>query len=82
MNCNKWLVAAARTDPADWNQSEKDEKSENSDDSEMKDDKGSGAGKSENDFKKLKLSTKHAAFLRKRDDEGWFLHYSTQNDRC
>ena len=34
------------------------------------------------DFKQLKLATKHAAFLRHREDEGWFLHYSTQNERC
>ena len=47
----------------------------------MKEDKESGEDKSEGDFKKLKLSTKHAAFLRKRDGEGWFLHYATQNDR-
>ena len=65
-------------------QSEKEEKSENSDDSAMKEDKDekeSGDGEGEGDFKKLKLSTKHAAFLRKRDGEGWFLHYATQNDR-
>ena len=62
-------------------QSEEEEKSEDSEDSAMKEDKESGDGESAGDFKKLKLSTKHAAFLRKRDGEGWFLHYATQNDR-
>ena len=47
----------------------------------MNEEKESEAGNSNADFKELKLTTKHAAFLRKRDGEGWFLHYSTQNDR-
>ena len=33
------------------------------------------------EFKEVKLCTKHAAFLRSRPDQGYFLHFATQNAR-
>ncbi len=34
------------------------------------------------DFKEVKLCSKHAAFVRHRPNEGYFIHYATQNERC
>ena len=33
-------------------------------------------------MQEVKLCSKHAAFIRHRPDEGFFIHYATQNERC
>lgn len=59
--------------------------SEEEAESEMEEDKSkdSGAGESamEEDYSKVKLSTKHAAFIRQKADGKWYLNFATQNQR-
>lgn len=54
------------------------EQSDQSDDDESISEEKQSEQSNANDFSEVKLSTRHAAFLRKIKDE-WYLQYSTQN---
>jgi hypothetical protein len=54
-----------------------DQESEHSEESKSLDENPEDEQSEEADFTKVKLSSKHAAFLRKTSGEKWFLCYST-----
>jgi len=67
----------------------KDSSEDKGSDSDMESGEDEKDEEAEEDFSQVKLVTKHAAFLRKRDEpigkgkteEVWYIHYSTQNER-
>ena len=60
--------------------SDKDSDDEESKEEEMPEEMADGQG-DDDDFQEVKLCSKHAAFVRFRDKEGFFIHYATQNER-
>lgn len=72
-------------DDSDENDNEDNGDSDNSEESKLDDKYNPANGDNEQpdelDFQEVKLCTKHAAFIRHRPNEGYFIHYATQNER-